>query len=121
VVAVRRDKVEQRLSRIERLARDTLAEVALLREELGRGESAEQTWARMLYEVLSEVERRGGSVGRAELLEIGESVGYGRQGMAGLYQKLLRLEDGGAHLTDEGRVRLKTLRDRFDAGPKARQ
>lgn len=117
-MAVRRDKVEQRLSRIERLAKATLAEVAQLREELGRGESAEETWARMLYDVLSEVEKRGGSVGREELLEIGESVGYGRRGMAGLYQRLFRLQGGRARLTEEGHTRLKTLGGRF--APRAR-
>jgi hypothetical protein len=41
--------------------------------------------------------------------------------MAGLYQKLLRLEDGAARLTHGGRARLKTLRDRFDAEARARK
>jgi hypothetical protein len=117
-MAVRRDKVEQRLARIERLAGDTLDQVAQLREELGRGESAAEMWARMLYQVLSEVDSRGGSVKREELLEIGQSVGYERQGMAGHYQKLLRLEEGVAHLTSDGRARLKALEARF--GPKTK-
>jgi hypothetical protein len=120
-VPVRRDRVEQRLSRIERLAAATLKEVAQLRGEFGRAESAEELWARMLYDVLSEAETRGGSVSRGELLEIGESVGYGRQGMAGLYQKLFRLEGGRAHLTEEGHARLKTLGGRFGGGTRAKK
>ncbi|MGH9195656.1 MAG: hypothetical protein ACRD1T_07955, partial [Acidimicrobiia bacterium] len=92
-MALRRDKIEQRLARIERLARDQLDQVAQLRQDLGRGESAEQMWARMLFELLAEIDRRGGSVPRGELLEIGESIGYGRQGLAGHYQRLLRLQD----------------------------
>ena len=38
--------------------------------------------------------------------------------MGGLYQKLLRLEEGVAHLTADGRTRLKGLEARF--GPKTK-
>ena len=112
-MAIRRDKIEHRLARIERLAREQLDQVGQLRGELGRGESADEMWARMLYQVLKEVDKRGGSVPREKLLEIGESAGYGRQGLAGHYQRLFRLEEGVTYLTEEGRKRLALLDERF--------
>src|SRR6266542_738024 len=114
-MAIRRDKVEQRLARIERLAREQLDQVAQLREELGKGESSDEMWARMIHHVLSEVDRRGGSVAPQELLDVGHAVGYERQGMAGFYQKLLTQREGVTYLTDEGRTRLHALNERFKA------
>lgn len=112
-MALRRDKIDQRLARLERLANEQLEQVAQLREELGRGESSDDMWARMIYQVLSELERRGGSVPRNELLEIGQAAGYDRHGLAGYYQRMLRLENGMTYLTDAGRERLQALRARF--------
>src|ERR687892_523901 len=88
---MRRDKVEQKIAGIERLAREILAQAKELRIELGKGESGDDMWARMNREVLAEIDKRGGSVTREEVLEIGEAAGYDRHGMAGFYQKALKL------------------------------
>jgi hypothetical protein len=109
VVPTRRDKVEQKIAGIERLGREILSQAQDLRVELGKGESADDMWARMIREVLAEIDKRGGSVPREEVLEIGEAAGYDRHGMAGFYQKMLKLENGVATLTDYGRAKLKRL------------
>lgn len=114
-MAIRRDKIGQRLARLERLAKEQLEEIAQLRVELDRGESSDDMWARMIFQVLSQVEQRGGSVPRKEFLDIGQSAGYDRRGLRGYYQRLLRLEDGVVFLTDSGRERLHRLRIRFES------
>jgi hypothetical protein len=108
---MRRDKVEQKLAGIERSAREVLAQAQELRVELGKGESADDMWARMIRDVLAEIDKRGGSVPREEVLDIGEAIGYDRHGMAGFYQKMLKLEDGIASLTDFGKKKLERLNE----------
>jgi hypothetical protein len=106
---MRTDKVEKKLSAIERLADEIRDQARALREELGREEPAEVMWNRMILEVLAEIDKRGGKVPRKDVLEIGEKAGYDRQGMAGFYQQMLELrEDGYAYLTDKGKERLAT-------------
>jgi hypothetical protein len=109
----RRDRVDQRLDRLEGVARELLQQVGQLRMELGRPAPGEETWARQIYDVLSQVARRGGSVPRREFLEIGERAGYERQGMAGFYQQLVTLVGNRTYLTDAGRERLRALEGRF--------
>ena len=69
----------------------------------------------MMLGVLGEIDTRGGSVPREEVLAIGERHGYSRRGMAGFYQGMLRLEAGVAKLTDAGRARLEALRQNYGA------
>jgi hypothetical protein len=51
--------VEQKIAGIERLAREILTQTQDLRTELGTGESADNMWARMIREVLTEIDKRG--------------------------------------------------------------
>src|SRR4051794_15659758 len=108
-----RAHVEERVARVERLLREAQDEIARLRLDLGVSVSAEERWARMMLGVLDEIDERGGSVPREEVLAIGQRHGYSRRGMAGFYQGILHLEAGVAHLTDAGRGRLAALRENY--------
>lgn len=114
---MRRDRVERRLDAIERAAGQVLEQVRQVREELGRSaESRGHMWRRMLHEVLSEIDKRGGAVPRKEVVAVGVAAGYDPHGMAGFYQQLLTLDgDDVAHLTDKGRERLARLEKRLAA------
>jgi hypothetical protein len=105
--------IEERVGRIERLLGQAQEEVAKLRQDMGVPLSADERWARMMLGVLEDIDRRGGSVPREEVLSIGERHGYSRRGMAGFYQGMLRLEAGMAKLTDAGRVRIGALRRNY--------
>jgi hypothetical protein len=95
------------------LAREIGTQAQLLREALGRGETATEKWDRMMYEFLSGIDQRGGVVPMAEVVQIGKAIGYDGHGVSGFYQKLLKMgADRTARLTDAGRARLKSLQPR---------
>jgi hypothetical protein len=81
-----------------------------LKKSLNLKEPPEVRWARQMLSVLDELEKRGGVVLREEFLEIGESFGYQRQGMAGFYQGLVVRDGGATRITNEGKSRLAALR-----------
>jgi hypothetical protein len=70
--------------------------------------------ARQMLSVLTELDRRGGKVLRAEFLEIGEMFQYERQGMAGFYQGLVTADGGATKLTNKGRKRMVQLAKHFE-------
>src|SRR5205814_3497758 len=81
-----RTHIEERMARIERLLAQAQEEVVKLRQDLDVPVSAEDRWGRMMLGVLEDIETRGGTVPREEVLTIGEDHGYSRRGMAGFYQ-----------------------------------
>lgn len=105
-----------RAKQLVKALRDAERALARVRSLLGddEGEPDDELFARRMLSVLREVDIRGGRVRRDELLDIGEAFGYGRRGMAGFYQELLRREGDDAVLTDEGRARLEHLRSRYE-------
>jgi hypothetical protein len=108
--------VERRLERIERLLRAAADETRSARLDLGLDPGPEDRWARMMFEVLDEVDRSGGEVSRQSFLQIGEEHGYNRRGMAGFYQQLVEPAPKlRTRLTVTGRERLRRLRERYAA------
>lgn len=108
--------VERRLERVERLLRAAADEARSARLDLGLEPTVDDRWARMMFEVLDELDRSGGEVSRRRFLEIGATHGYNRRGMAGFYQQLVA--PAPAHktrLTKAGRERLRFLRERYAA------
>jgi hypothetical protein len=108
--------VERRLERVERLLRAAADEARSARLDLGLEPTVEDRWARMMFQVLEELDQAGGEVTRLRFLEIGAEHGYNRRGMAGFYEQLV--EPAPAHrtrLTDVGRERLRFLRERYAA------
>ena len=70
----------------------------------------------MMLAVLEDLEGQGGEVSRRAFLEIGQSHGYSRRGMASYYQVLVTSAPKGMiRLTDAGRERLHLLQKRFAA------
>ena len=107
--------VERRLERIERLLRAAADEARNARTDLGHAPAAGARWAKMMFAVLDEVDSLGGEVSRRRFLEIGEKHGYRHRGMAGFYQQLVEpTPNYKTRLTDVGRERLRTLRERYD-------
>jgi hypothetical protein len=105
---------ERRLERVERLLRAAADEARSARMDLGNENDGNGRWARMMFEVLEQLDREGGQVTRQRFLEIGEEHAYNRRGMAGFYQQLV--EPGPnftTRLTAEGRKRLKQLEGRY--------
>jgi len=84
--------------------------LAGLKKSLNLKEPPEVRWSRQMLSVLDELDTRGGVVLREEFLEIGESFGYQRQGMAGFYQGLVVRDGGATRITNEGKSRLAALR-----------
>jgi hypothetical protein len=106
--------VERRLERVERLLRAAADEARSARQDLGADNDGNGRWAKMMFEVLDQLDREGGQVSRQRFLEIGEEHAYNRRGMAGFYQQLV--EPGPnftTRLTPEGRKRLQTLEARY--------
>lgn len=77
----------------------------------GAPESEYTRYARQELSVLAAVARQKGRIHKRELLRVGEAYGYKRQGIGGLYQRLLRMEGEEAVLTDDGRAKIQELRD----------
>jgi hypothetical protein len=107
--------VERRLERIERLLRAAADEARSARLDLGVGDGrGGERWARMMFGVLDQLEREGGEVTRQRFLEIGEEHAYNHRGMAGFYQQLVEPAPGfRTRLTENGRERLRFLRERY--------
>jgi hypothetical protein len=109
-----RREIERRLERIERLLKVTAEETARLRVSLGIDMSSNDRWGRMMYGVLDDLDRKGGEVQRRAFLELGEKHGYNHRGMAGFYHVLVEpTPQGKTRLTEAGRARLDSLRDRY--------
>jgi hypothetical protein len=109
-------ETERRLERIERLLQAASEETKRLRLTLGTELDTSDRWARMMLAVLEDLDGRGGEVSRREFLEIGESHGYTRRGMASYYQVLVAsAPKGKIRLTGAGRERLQLLKKRFVA------
>ena len=107
-------ETERRLERIERLLQAASEETKRLRLTLGTDLDTSDRWARMMLAVLEDLDRRGGEVSRRDFLEIGQSHGYSRRGMASYYQVLVAsAPKGKIRLTEAGRERLQLLRKRF--------
>jgi hypothetical protein len=105
---------ERRLERIERLLRAAADEARSARLDLGHDRGGNDRWAKMMFEVLDDLDRAGGEVSRQRFLEIGEEHAYNRRGMAGFYQQLVEpAPDAKTQLTATGRRRLSLLRERY--------
>jgi hypothetical protein len=114
VADIRLLDVERRLERVERLLRAAADEARSARMDLGNDNGGNERWAKMMFEVLQQLDREGGEVSRQRFLEIGEEHAYNRRGMAGFYQQLV--EPGPnltTRLTSEGRKRLRQLEGRY--------
>ena len=108
--------VERRLERVERLLRAAVDEARSARLDLGQEPGPHERWARMMFEVLDDLDGLGGEVSRQRFLEIGEAHGYNRRGMAGFYQQLVeRAPEFKVRLTPRGKERLRFLRERYTA------
>ncbi len=108
--------VERRLERVERLLRAAADEARSARLDLGLEPTVEDRWARMMFQVLEELDRAGGEVTRQRFLDIGAEHGYNRRGMAGFYQQLVAPAPAyKTRLTEAGRERLRFLRERYAA------
>jgi hypothetical protein len=106
--------VERRLERVERLLRAAVDEARSARLDLGMEPGHDERWAKMMFDVLDELDGLGGEVSRQRFLEIGETHGYNRRGMAGFYQQLVEpAPDFKVRLTPRGRERLRFLRERY--------
>ena len=106
--------VERRLERVERLLRAAADEARSARADLGTDRDGDGRWAKMMFEVLDQLEHEGGVVSRQRFLEIGEEHGYNHRGMAGFYQQLVdRGPDFTTRITSDGRKRLELLRERY--------
>jgi hypothetical protein len=106
--------VERRLERVERLLRAAADEARSARADLGADHDGNDRWARMMFNVLDQLEHEGGVVSRQRFLEIGEAHGYNHRGMAGFYQQLVEPgPDLTTRLTTDGRKRLELLRERY--------
>ena len=106
--------VERRLERVERLLRAAADEARSARLDIGLDNDGNERWAKMMFEVLDQLDREGGQVSRQRFLEIGEEHAYNRRGMAGFYQQLVEPGPGyTTRLTPEGRKRLETLGERY--------
>ena len=117
--------VERRLERVERLLRAAADEARSARIDVMRQREPGERWARMMFNVLRELDSLGGEVSRRRFLQIGEKHGYNHRGMAGFYQQLVEPRPGyKTRITAEGRNRLRFLHarygdaaaDRHDAG-----
>jgi hypothetical protein len=107
-------ETERRLERIERLLQAASEETKRLRLTLGTDLDTSDRWARMMLAVLEDLDRSGGEVSRRAFLEIGQSHGYSRRGMASYYQVLVTAAPkGNIRLTEAGRERLHLLQTRF--------
>jgi hypothetical protein len=114
--------VERRLERVERLLRAATDEARGARIDLQQERGPGERWAKMMLDVLQELDGLGGEVSRRRFLQIGEKHGYNHRGMAGFYQQLVEPRPGyKTRLTAAGRERLRVLRERYGRAAEARQ